>query len=314
MTNFPFIFGLGFFLRIFVPGLIAGFLVALFRGQTSWFKGLDGITTFILLSGLLGMALRIVYVFVSEFFAGGFMPSWFRVWRVRSLERRFREAETTLKHPPKGNAYSNEGWKFYQAIRFVQLFPIDNAGNRSVVAPTILGNVAASTLSGLFIQYGLGSVHPLALVRQMMFVLTRLWFRLPDRLRQEVSESFAQIEALLGAMTAVVLGSVAFLARGLFRATQLYLGPRPDLLNDVVLGPPGSSVGIAVVLWFVAWVIYEVVVKQMSASMGIYEALFGHVSPAELERVIQQAQQAASSQKETETKESQAGSSHELPR
>src|SRR5256885_15094082 len=99
MGGNPFVFGIGFFFRIFVPGFVAGFLLALLRGGGRVFNGIDNTTTFILLSGALGLGLRAFYPFVQDIFAGLFWPHWLRAWRISVLDGRLRAAETLVRQP-----------------------------------------------------------------------------------------------------------------------------------------------------------------------------------------------------------------------
>jgi hypothetical protein len=291
MANFPFIFGLGFFLRIFVPGLVGGFILALFRGQWHWFQDIQGITTFLLLSGLIGMILRVVYTFVGELLIGMYWPGWLRVWRVKALERRLREAEEILKNPPE-EFFSNAGWRFLNAGRFVQLFPMDVTGKRNAAAPTMLGNVTATWLARLTMQYGLRYMASRSLEQHMTFVLTRLWFQLPSEMRKEISESFAETEALLGSMTVVAMGALAFAVRGIRFVVAWLKAPHGDFISQVLFGPVGKDFANALLLVLLAFIIYIVTVKRMAGGSALYDAIFGQFSAAQLEEVIEESKKA----------------------
>jgi hypothetical protein len=286
LVNLPFVFGIGFFLRVFVPGIVAAFVVVMLQGRTRFgFAGLEGITMFLLLSGLLGVALRVLYPFVSEFLMGAYWPSRIRTGRIRSLERRLRDAEETLKHPPKDFS-TGEGWRYAQAGRYVLLFPIDQFGNRSVLVPTLLGNIVSSYLSYLSLQYGLQFLSTRAFERHMTFVLTRLWYSLPPELRREVSDGLAESEALIGSATAIALGAALFLGKALVLA---------------LTGSWGSArlpFGLAAAGAALTWLVYSALVKQSVTAGAVYEALFGYVSRSELDRIIEQAKGAMAAQTE----------------
>lgn len=296
MVNLPFAFGIGFFLRVFVPGIVAGFVTVMLQGRTYfWFAGLEGITMFLLLSGLLGIGLRVLFPVVGEFlFTGAYWPSRIRTWRIKSLERRLRDAEETLKHPPKDFS-TEEGWRYAQAGRYVLSFPIDQFGNRSVLAPTMLGNIVSSYLARLSLQYGLPFLGTWAFERHMTFVLTRLWYSLPPKLRREVSDGLAESEALIGSGIAVVVGAVLFLVKGLLLAlTGSWSSAR-------------LSFGLAAIGAVLTWLVYSALVRQSVTAGIVYEALFSYVSPSELERIIEQSNDAMAPQTragaaETDTK------------
>lgn len=313
MANFPFIFGLGFFLRIFVPGLVGGFILALFRDQWHWFQDIQGITTFLLLSGLIGMVLRVLYTFVAELLIGVYWPGWLRVWRVKALERRLREAEEILKNPPS-EFFSNAGWRFFKAGRFVQLFPIDTTGKRSAAAPTILGNVAATWLARLTMQYGLRYMASRSLEQHMTFVLTRLWFQLPPEMRREISESFAETEALLGSMTVVAIGAIAFAVRGITFMVAWLKGPHRDFMSEVLSGRVGRDFATGLLFVLLALIIYIVVVKRMAGGTALYDAIFGQFSAAELEEVIEESKKALNPQAALTSKAEAVVPLAELPR
>lgn len=295
MPTFPFVFGLAFFLRIFVPGLVGGFVVTFFVGQQHWFRDLQGITTLILLSGLIGMGLRVLYVFVGEFLVGEYWPGWFRLWRVRVLNSKLKEAQEILQRPPS-EFFSNEGWRYFRAGRFVQLFPFDLSGNRTVAAPTLFGNILQAPLTRLAMQYGFKYRASRSLEQHMTYVFTRLWFHLPARMRREISDSFAEIEALLGSWTAAVIGAGAFFLRGIFGEVVWLRGPRSYSLSDVVLGRPARDVAVALLLVLIASIIYKVILKRSASGGVVYEAIFSYVSPAELEEVIEESKKALASQ------------------
>lgn len=287
MANLPFVFGIGFFLRVFVPGIVAAFIVATLQGRTHfWFAGLERITMFLLLSGLLGTVLRVLYPFTNELLMGAYWPSRIRTWRIRSIEKRLRAAEETLKQPPKDFS-TGEGWRYAQAGRYVLLFPIDQFGNRSVLCPTMVGNIVGSYLAYLSLQHGLQFLGTRAFERHMTFVLTRMWYSLPGELRREVSDGLAEPEALIGALTALVLGVVLFLGKGL------------------MLGLAGSwplarlPFGIAALVVVLIWLTYSALVRQSITVSAVYEALFGQISRSELDRIIEQAKSAIAAQTAT---------------
>jgi hypothetical protein len=284
MVNLPFVFGIGFFLRVFVPGVTAAFVVVMVQGQPSlWFTGLERVTIFLLFSGWLGIILRVLFPFASEVLMGYYWPGRLRMLKIKFLESRLRDAEEALKHPPKEFS-SREGWRYAQAVRYVLLFPIDQFGNRWVSKPTLVGNIVDSYLMRLSLQYGQQFLGTRAFERHMTFVLTRLWYSLPPELRREVSDGLAESEALIGSAAALVLGAVLLLTKEVFL-----------VLTDS-WGSASLPFSLAVAAAFLTWLTYWALVKQSITEGTVYEALIGYISPSELERIIDQAKAVAKTQ------------------
>ena len=99
MINVPFVFGIGFFYRMFVPGLAAGLIVLAYTGKFQILSRLEGMTIFILFAGLLGLAVRIFFPFVSDVFYGAYWPTFLRRKAISTLVRRLRGAERLIAEP-----------------------------------------------------------------------------------------------------------------------------------------------------------------------------------------------------------------------
>ncbi len=277
MVNLPFVFGIGFFLRVFVPGIVAGFVVVMLQGQLSlWFGGVERVTLFLLLSGALGMVLRVVLPFAGEVLMGHYWPGGLRRLKIASLEKSLRRAEGVLKD--RANEFSSEeGWRYVKAMRYVVCFPMDASGRRRVVAPTLVGNIVAASFWRLWLQHGLPLRDVMDWERHMGFVLTRLWYSLPVEVRREVSDGLAEFEALVGSGSALVLGGASFLAKGVVLALKI----------SWALAVPAFV--LAAGAGALAWLVYWALVKKAVAVGTVYEALFGQVSASQLEGIIEEA-------------------------
>jgi hypothetical protein len=259
MGGNPFVFGIGFF------------LLALLRGGGRMFQGIENTTAFILLSGALGLGVRAFYPFAQDILSGVFWPHWLRVWRISVLEGRLRTAETLVRQPAQ-SALTKAGWNQARARRYILLFPFDQSGTRTVVAPTIVGNIAASLASSLFVQYGLAYSQALTFERHILFVIQRLWFSLDKQIRQDVSDASAVADALIGSLVALVFGVLAFLVYFLLE----YLRGRTE----------GLLLLIAVLLVLLVWFSYSLLARETVGVVVTFEALLGRVSPAVLEQMI----------------------------
>lgn len=269
---------------MFVPGLAVGMLLVLLGDDFTRLSGLENITEFLLLSGLLGLLVRVFYPFANEFLYGAFWPTQLRRKAILSLQEELRRAERLIGEPARDPS-TKEGLRQAQARGFVYLFPFDVAGNRFVVAPTLVGNIWASLVSFLQLQYGLHLIGSLGIDRHMAFVFMRLWFLLERNVRQEISEAIAIYEALVGVIVAVSFGIFAFFAQGIWRG--------------VVEGSWGNArlpLVIALSLLLLARLLYRVLLREAVGAVVAFEALFGRLSRGDLDRLIEEARKAIEAQ------------------
>lgn len=154
-----------------------------------------------------------------------------------------------------------------------------------MIAPTIVGNVWASLISLLQLQYGLHLVGTLGIDRHMAFIFMRLWFLLDHAVRHDVSEALAIYEALIGVTLVVSFGSLALLTQTLVR--WLVGSAWEDIRVPLI---------IALSLVLFARLLYRMLVRETIGAVVAFEALFGRISRGDLDRLIEEAKKAIDAQ------------------
>jgi hypothetical protein len=213
MIDVPFSFGVGFFYRIFVPGLAAGFLVTLFRGDFSTFTTLERITIFGLESFAIGLVLQFIRSLTFDFLYGiAYWPTWLRSLKIASLNGHLAEAQRQARENPA-------------AQRYISFFPFDEDGNRNVVAPTLVGNILR-IIDSYFTAKHKELPEPKTFVDRIdrELLMVRFHWNLPKEIRQEIRDDLAWFVAQRNLLVVVSLGCIAFFAKGLWELWEAF-GP-----------------------------------------------------------------------------------------
>ncbi len=280
--NAPTSFGLAFFLRVSVPGLIF-LLLATPLLPTSIITDLStsGLTTLLGLAGISGLVIFLLDTFFYDVFEGrALWPTWLRSRLTAGWQKRLDVKWTKILQIESNLQQAKQilGDNADDVIRLerelglmydnVMDFPYLEDGKPHAIWPTRFGNVMASYEYYPQTRYGMDSA----------FYWYRLWLLLPDETRKEYDSFWALGQVWLYASAVAIasilvygaLASWAVLAKGLSMLSD-HVGP--GSLHDVLafLGIPRTSQRIALFIG-----------TQCAWDWGVFVFLLGMTAVASL--------------------------------
>jgi hypothetical protein len=303
----PTSFGLAFFLRVAIPGVILILLATpLIPASVTLGLSADGVSTFLVLAGLVGIILTLLDTVIYDLFEGRIgwpealrkrrTEKW-RVWlaerwgKLLKLRTEYRELRDSA--PPDNPKVQTLRLDLSLLYESVLNFPLSENGQPYVVWPTRFGNVMASYEDYPETRYGMDSA----------FYWYRLWLLVPEDVRKEYDNYWAagQVWLYVAAISIVSAGAYCLLAiwtlveKGLsLLAVHLAPGGLSDVLRFLSL-PRASErildfVGATPTAWdwrvlafvvgmaglsFVVWTVsYSTAITQHRVSGEFFKSLF----------------------------------------
>ncbi|TMI89551.1 MAG: hypothetical protein E6H00_09365 [Bacillati bacterium ANGP1] len=270
--NLPAAFGMTFFIRFFIPGILVS-LASIPLWPPSWTAHLDisGLAIYLFGSFALGIILRASFLLLTTVFLGWTFPRWIRNWLIRRLQRRLDWAQKIMAEPfpPTHSSLDALFWDKMRASAFIRTMPcipvqVSVPGHPpavqlrpTVTLPTVWGNIWTA------FSFDMGRCFGEAPSRRFGYpvhAISRAFYAISTVARHELEELISYSESAF----TVSVGLVALVLAYVWAA--LHAGWTPILRGHVV-----NLVMVGVSL-LGTYLTYSISVSQLSNALESFRA------------------------------------------
>jgi hypothetical protein len=253
-------FGLPFFYRVVLPGLLLGAAANPLVGPYMQLLGVEGLDApvWLALVGavVVGVLLSALDDPIYQFYEGRMgWPRWLARWRTK----KWRAHVASLQHHARAAKQRGDMPTYDEIWSQLRQFPEDAEGEPTATAPTRMGNILAAYEDYPRRRYGMDSV----------FYWYRLWLRVDKDVREEIDRTWASTDALMYlAFGSAVLGVVYWISLAVSLVTAALGSPTLATAEQ-----PRYLVGGAALL-LISYVPYRLSIPGHLVNGELYKSLF----------------------------------------